>query len=617
MNHFFRQRVRPVYRAVAYRPVQGSILRGWSLFLLALFLVLIAPTLTVQAQGPAPIAQGMAATSGSGNRVSINGRLITADWQMRSQSTQQIGIGELGLMQGLGLDLLNSSDPSRQPVQWFSDPQQTPLALSAWMGSGGRYLDIKPLADRQGWRVQANGNTLQIQVPAAQINSIRRGRQTWGDRIVLDLNQPATWQIAEQPGEFSLTLDADLSPAAFRDLDTGSGNRIRQIQATSGRNQTVIRANYDPTARPRVWTLPNPNRVIIDVRQEDLIPRDISWAPGVRWRQQYVSLGAGPFPVYSLVIDPRQPAVTLRPVWTDPTNAVGISPLTTMAQRWQAQAAINAGFFNRNNQLPLGAVRDQGRWISGPILNRGAIAWNDSGTSMMGRLALQQILRTDNGQQFTLQGLNSGYVGAGIGLYTPTWGSTYSSILDGEILVFVESNGGETGRVLRQQNAGAAGTTVPLPSNGYLLAVRANTGAAAALTPGTGLTLSQTTIPAAFNDYPHIAAGGPLLLQNRQVVLNAAAEGFSSAFASQSAPRSAIGRLADGSLVIAAAHNRPGGSGPTLAQMAQIMQQLGCVDALNLDGGSSTSLYLGGRLINRDPRTAGRVHNGIGLFIQP
>jgi exopolysaccharide biosynthesis protein len=45
------------------------------------------------------------------------------------------------------------------------------------------------------------------------------------------------------------------------------------------------------------------------------------------------------------------------------------------------------------------------------------------------------------------------------------------------------------------------------------------------------------------------------------------------------------------------------------------MAQLGSVDALNLDGGSSSSLYLGGRLINRHPRTAARVNNGLGLFL--
>jgi len=47
------------------------------------------------------------------------------------------------------------------------------------------------------------------------------------------------------------------------------------------------------------------------------------------------------------------------------------------------------------------------------------------------------------------------------------------------------------------------------------------------------------------------------------------------------------------------------------------MQQLGAVNALNLDGGSSTTLYLGGQLLDRLPRTAARVHNGIGVFLQP
>ncbi len=47
------------------------------------------------------------------------------------------------------------------------------------------------------------------------------------------------------------------------------------------------------------------------------------------------------------------------------------------------------------------------------------------------------------------------------------------------------------------------------------------------------------------------------------------------------------------------------------------MQSIGCVDALNLDGGSSTSLYLGGQLLNRHASSAARVHNGIGIFLTP
>ena len=41
---------------------------------------------------------------------------------------------------------------------------------------------------------------------------------------------------------------------------------------------------------------------------------------------------------------------------------------------------------------------------------------------------------------------------------------------------------------------------------------------------------------------------------------------------------------------------------------------MGAVSALNLDGGSSTQVYLGGEIIDRSPATAARVNNGIGVF---
>jgi len=66
--------------------------------------------------------------------------------------------------------------------------------------------------------------------------------------------------------------------------------------------------------------------------------------------------------------------------------------------------------------------------------------------------------------------------------------------------------------------------------------------------------------------------------------------------------------------LIATVHNRVGGVGAKLTEMALLMQQLGATDALNLDGGSSTNLVLGGQLLNRIPDTAAPVHNGLGVF---
>jgi exopolysaccharide biosynthesis protein len=99
--------------------------------------------------------------------------------------------------------------------------------------------------------------------------------------------------------------------------------------------------------------------------------------------------------------------------------------------------------------------------------------------------------------------------------------------------------------------------------------------------------------------------------------LDAKAEGFSDAFRQQLAIRSVIGTTARGTLIVAAIHDRIGGRGPSLAETAQLMQQMGAIDALNFDGGSSTGLYLGGQLLDRSAYTAARVHNGFGLFLIP
>jgi exopolysaccharide biosynthesis protein len=122
-------------------------------------------------------------------------------------------------------------------------------------------------------------------------------------------------------------------------------------------------------------------------------------------------------------------------------------------------------------------------------------------------------------------------------------------------------------------------------------------------------------LPSDLEPFPNILGAGPLLLQNSSIVLNAEAEQFSNAFATQAAPRSAVGITTSGDLLLVAIHNSPAGPGPTLAELAQIMSQLGSTNALNLDGGSSASLYLGGRLLNRNSRTAARVNNGLGLFL--
>jgi exopolysaccharide biosynthesis protein len=133
--------------------------------------------------------------------------------------------------------------------------------------------------------------------------------------------------------------------------------------------------------------------------------------------------------------------------------------------------------------------------------------------------------------------------------------------------------------------------------------------------PGSKITIAGASNPAAFDRFTQVLGAGPWLIHNGQVVLDARAENFSGSFDRQSAARSALFMDRTGRLSLVTVQERAGGKGPTLFELAQLLKQMGAVNALNLDGGSSASMVLGGQLINRSPATAARVHNGLGVFL--
>ncbi len=472
--------------------------------------------------------------------------------------------------------------------------------LPAPQNAGGEKPDdeSKPVRNKQPkfdeWAIALDGQT--EQALAQRFNPPAAGGVSNGDSLIGD-------------GE-----KEQLPPSAPCPVPSAQCPTPNFVKVEPAGNQTNIRVAVPAGWRPRVSTFSNPSRLEIDIRPDSMVEKDILWTQGLRWRQRYLSLGADRFPVVWLEVDLRQPGISVKPLRREVSNQTGIAPLMETASQLRASAAINGGFFNRNNQLPLGAIRLDGRWLSSPILNRGAIAWDDAGNVKIGRLSLQEFVSTATGVRLPVLFLNSAYVGDGIARYTGEWGATYTVLSDNETVVAVEN-----GQVTAQLPGGEPGKTAfPIPPNGYILVFRKVP--ADALPTSTSLSVESATVPAEFASYPHILGAGPVLLQSvsglgGKFVLDAKAEGFSEAFNQQTASRSAIGVTAAGTLLIVAVHNRAGGAGATLAELAQLMQQLGAVDALNLDGGSSTGLYLGGQLLDRPPRTAAPVHNGLGVFL--
>jgi hypothetical protein len=554
-----------------------------------------------------------------GSQISINGKQLTGAWAQWTdpQSGQPtLGISDSVWMRQLGGDLLNSATPNQQPVQWFSN---APKTLSAHLNQNGtvRYLAISAVAHQWGWQVQARGAVLDIRTVAAVAQSITLGQQPWGQRLVLLLDRAAPWRMSALTNsrtgrtdrKFTLEVDATLLNDGFKTLSVPANSGLKSLKIEQQQQQTLIHGLTDGRVQPQISTLDAPPRLVLDLRQDPPKPRRILWAPGIEWREAVIPAGEAQFPIMWLAVNPRQPGLKLLPLWGSNSGIVGITPLAKMAQQNQAAAAINAGYFGRDRQSPLGAIRRDGAWLSSPILNRGVVAWDAQGRLRVGRFMLQEQIVTNSGGALPITSSNSGYPQKGIARYTTAWGPSYTPLLKNEQVATVVNN------QVQSVQAGQEGMAFPIPSNGALLVARSV--ALSELLPGTSIQYRMQSSRPEFEAFPNIVGAGPVLVENGRVVMDAIAEQFSKNFASQAADRSGIGQTADGTVLLAVTHNRIGGPGPTLSEWAQVMQRLGSVNALNLDGGSSTSLYLGGQLLDRHPKTAARVQNGIGIFLRP
>ena len=481
------------------------------LFLASLSLALpLSPLLAdlPAAIADSPISPAIAENSpivAQGTGIRLNGKQFPAAWvQWQQGASPRIGISDTAAMQLLGLELLNTDRPNVQPSRWFSGTETEQMTLSARFLSPYRYLDLTDLLQAAGVTVQVNGNSLSLDFPLSQIANIRAGNQSWGQRLVVDLDRPTAWQVSQAKGEAVVMVAAAASPrlsVAFTPTspssklrqgdedDLGSGTAINTnspvFSLENGEGITKIKVNLPPAGGLRTFSLAKPYRLVIDVRPDALGDRRLTWYEGLTWNQRYLRLGESLFPVNWLEVNLNSPQIALKPIASNPNGREGIAPLVSTARSWHAVAAINGGFFNRNSKLPLGAIRQDGRWLSGPILNRGAIAWNAQGGVKIGRLSLRETVVAAGGQRLSASWLNSAYVSEGMARYTSDWGTAYQTLTDGEVVIAVAE-----GRVVSQFQAGkAGGDLLPIPTGGYLLVIRKNAVPKGSLAVGTAVNL--------------------------------------------------------------------------------------------------------------------------------
>ena len=554
---------------------------------------------------PSPIPEVRAVQPKQGSRLNLAGLEIKSPWLWVGSDRHlpdqlwlplDVLIGRFGFQR--------QQSPAGEQIAWYGQkallsrmPQRSledevALEVSNWLRT-------------MGVQLVRSGSQLSVNLPAPTVLALRRGKGSTADRLVLDLSGPALLQ--RQGNDLVLGL---------RSSSTQDG-QLRAMGLRPRRQRSSLTLNGQAPSLSSL-TLAGPWRIVLDGlpsrTAKTLVGRDALAASllnpkvqgllrrGLVLDKRVVKVGVKPVLIYRVGTDPGRQALELQAL--APTSGQqGLRFLNQLAQPAGALFAVNGGFFNRVRQLPLGAVKRDGTWLSGPILNRGAIGWTGNDRLLFGRLRLSQELQVEGGRRWELGHLNSGYVQRGLSRYDRAWGPVYRALSGQEQAITVIN-----GTVRTFHNSAALTRGVPIPSQGDLVVARG--GVAVPAQPGQRLTI-RTTSSNPVGDQNQVLGGGPLLLQNGQVVLNGRQEGFSAGFMALSAPRTVVAQDRNRQWLLTL--EGAGSSDPTLLESSLALRQLGITDALNLDGGSSTSLLVANRLVMTGRGMAPRVQNALGL----
>ena len=325
--------------------------------------------------------------------------------------------------------------------------------------------------------------------------------------------------------------------------------------------------------------------------------------PGVSYESGVQFTPHGPVAI-RVVRGPRPVGLyRLRPTLSN-ESVLGRETVSSMQRRLAGQATmvgVNGDFSRTADGKPTGMLLRDGVLVSPPNAGRSSAGITLDGTLDVRRVSFFGTWR-GLGQRRALNEFNEEPGPNGIALFTSDWGAATPRFA-GSFAVTLSP----FPAALPNADLSAPVTDVALdgpvrlsPGTAVLVA-RGN--AAAKLqseaTLGTTVT-SRLILQPSWEGIADAIGGGPVLVRDGRPVFRAN-EAFTTYQLAPRHPRTAVGQLADGRVLLVAVDGRqPGYSvGMTTFEMAQTLVRLGAVRGMALDSGGSTTLAFEGTVLNR------------------
>lgn len=302
-----------------------------------------------------------------------------------------------------------------------------------------------------------------------------------------------------------------------------------------------------------------------------------------------------PLSIHLIELDPQKHEI--KPCLAN-SSKISRDTVLNIVKKNSAKAGINAGFFKENG-LPSGILKIDGSYISLPIKTRGSIGWDrENKKFLIDQLDSKAYLITD-GREILVDGINRIREKNERILYfwpfflRETLNQTTNAMVLSDNFFLATDPNDDIVKILKYNNFDYKIDILAQknPSSSYI-----------------------------FDNLDYIVGGTPLLIFDREKTYDYSSEKPIISFLVDRHARTAIGIKENGNLIflVVDGQDKEKSLGMTIDELRDFMFDLDCIYALNLDGGSSSSMVIENELINEPISLDGtidrKVSNAILIF---
>jgi exopolysaccharide biosynthesis protein len=296
-----------------------------------------------------------------------------------------------------------------------------------------------------------------------------------------------------------------------------------------------------------------------------------------------------------------------------PVLARGVVPgredLADLIKKHKALAGVNGGYFHYSGR-PLGLLFINGDLVSEPLYNRSSLLIDEDNNISFAQVDWRGELLIESPQlKIAIAGVNRENQAGEVIIFNYFYGSRMSALDNEHYDIVVRDN-----KILGVETK--VGVQTAIPPDGFIIRFPTQRSDIKNRIPE----LKNKKITFNYNFNPdlnenniiHAVGGGPRLLRDSKIDITGKEERFQNDILNGRAPRTALALTKDNHLLLLTIDGRQTdlSVGISLEELAQILKDLGAIEAINLDGGGSARMVIRGFTMS-NPSEKRLISNGL------